>query len=152
MNLLTMILPTLLVILSIADCVHALAHYRSELGREGDKQAILARSLGYIAIPCLFTTLTTAFGFGSLSTAEMQVIHDLGIYAAIGVVVAYTVTFVTVPVFLSFLELKPINKEESFSDRLIIRFTSWCGRLATRKQVAGLARRFESPGGRNGAE
>ena len=101
-NLLTMILPTLFVILSIADCVHALTHYRSELREEGDHAVIMKRSLGYIAIPCLFTTLTTGFGFGSLYTAEMEVIHDLGIYAALEVVVAYVVTFVTVPFFLTF--------------------------------------------------
>ena len=51
-NLLTMILPTLLVILSIADCVHALAHCRGEPEEPGKNSAVLARSLGYIAVPC----------------------------------------------------------------------------------------------------
>ena len=36
-----------------------------------------------------------------------------------------------VPVFLSFFSLKPISSEESKTDRLIVFFTTWCGKLAT---------------------
>jgi uncharacterized protein len=138
-NMLTVALPTLLVVLSILDCVHVLTHYRSSLTKKSKERALIVRALSFIAVPCLFTTLTTALGFGSLMSAKMQVVHTLGQFAAIGVVVAYLVTFATLPLFLGLFRVKPIEREQSRVDRLLASICGWCGRTATERSGAVIA-------------
>jgi hypothetical protein len=69
---------------------------------------LVIRGLGYIAVPCLLTSITTVIGFGSLGLAKMKAIQEMGIFAAVGVVTAYVVTFAAVPVFLGFVRLAPL--------------------------------------------
>ena len=121
-NMMTVVLPTLVIILSIADCVHIVAHVRRGGNVDGglggraasadraEYRRLLVRALGFIAIPCLLTSVTTFIGFGSLGLAKMKVIRELGIFAAVGVAVAYIVTFATVPVFLGWMRIKPLSE------------------------------------------
>ncbi len=98
MNMVTMILPTLLMTYGIADAIHVVTHWYQERGpleAAGlDRRAALARSIGYSLTPCFFTSVTTAAGFASLSGSSMAVIRDLGIFAALGVLIAFVVTIV----------------------------------------------------------
>ncbi len=111
MNMVTMIIPTLLMVYGVADVMHIVTHYYQErlpLERGGvDKRGAVARSVGYSLAPCLFTTLTTAAGFASLSWSKMAVIRDLGIFAAIGVALAFVVSMVVVAVVLDVFDVRP---------------------------------------------
>lgn len=51
-NLMTVVLPTLVAILAIADCIHILSHHRLEImDRISNKETIL-KSMSYIIVPC----------------------------------------------------------------------------------------------------
>jgi len=91
-NMITMVLPTIVVIVGVADSIHVLFHVAEERGTRFDP-ARVRRALGFILLPCLFTSLTTAVGFASLVTARTEVIRQLGLFAAGGVLVAFAVTF-----------------------------------------------------------
>lgn len=91
-NMITMVLPTIVVIVGVADSIHVLFHVAEER-RGGFDPARTRRALAFIMLPCLFTSLTTAVGFASLVTARTEVIRQLGLFAAGGVLVAFLVTF-----------------------------------------------------------
>ncbi len=78
-NMVTMVLPTLVLVIGVADSVHILHHH----GIRGGGNP--ARTLSTIGVPCLFTTLTTMAGFSALATSKMAVVRDLGIFAAAGI-------------------------------------------------------------------
>jgi predicted RND superfamily exporter protein len=54
-------------------------------------------------------------------------------FAAMGVVVAYIVTFVTMPLCLGWFRIKPIERSQSLVDRALATFYNWCGRSATER-------------------
>jgi len=85
-NMVTMILPTLVLILGVADSVHILEH------RAQHPQESPAKVLSFMFWPCLFTSLTTMAGFASLGTSRMAVVRDLGLYGALGVGLALVAT------------------------------------------------------------
>lgn len=94
LNMVTMALPTLILIIGVADCVHML-HRVSE--QEGTDPVQRVRDgIAQVFWPCLFATLTTAAGFMALGTARMQVVRDLGWFAAVGVLAAFAITLVFV--------------------------------------------------------
>ncbi len=90
-NMITMVLPTIVVIVGVADSIHVLFHVAEERRRGLDPRRI-RRAVAFIFMPCLFTTLTTAVGFASLVTARTEIIRQLGLFAACGVLVAFLVT------------------------------------------------------------
>jgi predicted RND superfamily exporter protein len=86
LNMVTALLPTLVVVLGIADAVHFPASLLKELrATPGDRDGALHRGLSRVLFPCIMTTLTTMVGFLALATSPMVAIRELGIFAAIGV-------------------------------------------------------------------
>lgn len=91
LNTMTVVLPTLIIVLGIADAVHfPVAFLRARGTRaEGESDmAVAARGLKDAFVPCALTTLTTAAGFLALVSSPMGVVRELGIYSAIGIVAA----------------------------------------------------------------
>jgi len=95
-NMVTMILPTLILVIGIADMVHVLVYYARCFRRAPgmSRQEALRDTLLHMIPPCVLTTVTTAFGFLALASSPMAVIRQFGIYAALGVVVTLVLTFV----------------------------------------------------------
>ena len=131
MNMVTAILPPLLIVVGVADTVHILQH------RARAPDAPLHESLAFIFRPCLFTSLTTAVGFASLATARMQVIRELGLYAALGVLAAFVVSFVVCAAGLSSPWLAPAPRPpDGPGSDLLDRALAATGRLATTRPLA----------------
>ncbi len=87
LNLVTSLIPTLVMVLGIADAIHfpvALRRARRAY-RGAPPEEVAARALASAALPCLMTTLTTAAGFLALTVAPIPAIAHLGLWAAVGV-------------------------------------------------------------------
>lgn len=102
LNMVTVVLPTLIIVLGLADVVHFPAAYavqrRQAPGQ--DRPTAVAATLSTLLWPCLLTTVTTMAGFAALRTAPMAVIRHLGTYAALGVGAALLASLVLMAVAL----------------------------------------------------
>ncbi len=90
LNMITVVLPTLIIVLGVADAVHFPTAF-AELRRREPNLAtpeLIVRGLRKVFLPCLFTTLTTMAGFLALASSPMAVIRHLGVYSAIGLFAA----------------------------------------------------------------
>lgn len=87
LNMVTVVLPTLIIVLATADAVHFPTAYFALRRRSPDAGRIqlVGATLRHVLAPCILTTLTTMAGFLALSSAPMAVIRHLGIYSAIGI-------------------------------------------------------------------
>ena len=90
----TQILPSFLLAVGIGAVVHLLAMFFKHLNENGDKHKAISYSLGHSGLAIIMTSLTTAAGLLSFSTASIAPIADLGIFAAAGVIVALVNTIV----------------------------------------------------------
>jgi predicted RND superfamily exporter protein len=97
-NMVTMVMPTLVLVIGVSDCVHMLVHVADQ---PMDLPPIerVKRGIGKVLWPCLFNTLTTAMGFLALATASMPVIRDLGIFCALGLVAAFVASLILCSIF-----------------------------------------------------
>ena len=93
-NMVTMILPTLIMVIGVADLVHIVSHYLREIRANPAlaKTEAMRATLGRVLRPCLLTTVTTAAGFAALLASPMAVVRDFGLYAALGAMVTLVVT------------------------------------------------------------
>jgi len=87
LNMVTAVLPTLLMTIGILDLVHLIDAYEEGAAAGLDRRRILTASVAGVVVPCLFNTVTDAIGFSALASANMAAIRDLGWLAAVGLLV-----------------------------------------------------------------
>ncbi|MBF0224136.1 MAG: MMPL family transporter [Desulfobacterales bacterium] len=108
LNMISAVLPTLVIIISISDIIHIFMHYEKTPFDKNESR--LKRNLNYVIAPCLFTSLTTSIGLLSLATSPMAILRYYGIFAAIGVMIAFFVSVIICSFVLSYVEKRELNK------------------------------------------
>lgn len=103
LNVLSVLVPTLVVVIGVADGVHIVSRYREELGSTDDRAAAMARTMHHMVLPCFLTTFTTAAGFVSLLVADTAVIRAFGVQCAVAMVLTFFAIVSMLPVLLAFI-------------------------------------------------
>ncbi|MCZ6532901.1 MAG: MMPL family transporter, partial [SAR324 cluster bacterium] len=101
----TLILPSFLLAMGIGAGVHLMAVFYRYYEAGGDKEQALVDTLEHSGFPILMTSLTTAAGLFAFSNAEMAPVAHLGIFAGIGVLLAFVYTLVLTPALLAILPI-----------------------------------------------
>ena len=97
-NTLTEVLPLLVLVMGVCDAVHLLAADAAMRARGLAPGRAILEAARRVGPPCLLTTLTTAAGFASFATSELESFARFGLLAAAGVVLALLVSFTALPV------------------------------------------------------
>ena len=96
-DVMTVVLPTILFVVGISDVVHVLTRYYDERRADATHQTAMQRAFREVGLATFLTSLTTALGFLTLLTSSIGPVHDFGVYAAVGVGVAYVLAFTLLP-------------------------------------------------------
>ena len=110
-NILSNVLPILLFAIGISDAIHLLARYMEEGDRGVPGGAALRTTIVRLTTACFLTSFTTAVGFGSLVVSRTRILANFGWVSALGVMFAYVITILLVPVLLSFA--RPLLRRRS---------------------------------------
>ncbi len=105
-------IPGVVMAIGIADAVHIISEYQIHLKAGFNNRTSILETVKLLGFPCLFTSITTAVGFGSLIIASMSPIRDMGLSIAFGTMIAFVVTFTILLVILSFAGVKTERKYE----------------------------------------
>lgn len=106
----TQILPSFLLAVGVGTSVHILAIFFQRFNQTGQKEAAIAHALGHSGLAIVMTNVTTAAGLMSFSTSAVAPIADVGVFAGIGVLIAFINTIVLLPALLA---LVPLKKKKS---------------------------------------
>lgn len=104
-------IPTLILVIGVADSIHMLERFLEERRAGRSPREAIDTSTMAIGAACLLTSATTAVGFGSLMTAEVDIIQRFGFWAAVGVGIAWGCTVTIVPLWLTFRPI-PVRGHE----------------------------------------
>lgn len=102
-NMVTVTLPSLLVVLSLSGGIHIASRFQSILADTGDRRAALEKALSEVLSPVLLSNVTTAVGFSSLMISDMRPVVDFGQFAAVGILLSFLFNALVVPGMLSWL-------------------------------------------------
>jgi len=93
LNIISNVLPILLFVIGIANCVHILSRYVEESERTpADRRGAAKRTIAAMSPACLLAYLTTAIGLGSLVAANSTVVREVGVQAVMGVCLLFVAT------------------------------------------------------------
>lgn len=105
MTMLTGLLPPILVVIGIPNSVYILTKFHQECIRKGDKIAALISVVGKLGIVTLITNTTTAIGFATLITAQISVLQEFGLVAALNIFATFIISLIYLPAVFSYLPM-----------------------------------------------
>ncbi len=98
-NVISHILPTMLLVIGIADLLHLALRFREEARSLPPFEAAVSAAR-HVGTACLMTTVTTQMGFGSLMFMRNPTVGQFGLIAAGGLGLAFIAAFTIYPVLL----------------------------------------------------
>ena len=118
----TVNVPTLVMTLAVADCVHVITTMRQSMQNGFSKAHSIERSVSLNFIPILITSVTTAIGFLMMNMSDSPVLRDFGNLSALGVMIACFLSVTLLPALLKLLPINvkqtPSNGKSDFMDKL----------------------------------
>ena len=116
--------PIIILTLAVADCVHILSTWLSEMRQGKDKITAMKESLRVNFMPVFLTSLTTAIGFLSLNNSDSPPFGDLGNIAAIGVMAAFILSITLLPALATLLPIK-VQAKPSTTSKAMSKLAEW---------------------------
>ena len=123
-NMVTIVLPTLIMILCIADVNHIFNRYCLHLKQVAeDKEKGLIMVIEEILSPSLFTSITECVGFLSIVFTPIAVLRTFGAFAAYSAMAEYLIVWASVPYMLGLIKpsstIKLERPFESFNKKIL---------------------------------
>ncbi len=118
-TILTGLLPPLIMVIGLPNCIFLINKYQSEFVAHGNKIKAITRSIETIGVTLFLANITTAIGFGVLYFTKSLMLVEFGVVASISVMATYFITLILVPVILNLLPT-PKAKHTKHQDGKII--------------------------------
>lgn len=119
-TLLTGLIPPLIVVIGIPNCVYFLNKYHTEYAKHNNKTKALIRMIQRMGIVTLFTNITAAIGFGVFCFTNSAILKEFGVVAGLNIMFIFVISFIFLPAVLSYLP-PPKTKHTSYLDNRMFR-------------------------------
>ncbi len=116
-NILLTTLPTILFIVSISDVVHIVSRYLDVLRSGKSSDESLRTALKEVGVATFLTSVTTAIGFLSLLFVNLEPIQIYGLYLGIGVMIAFVLAILMLPVLIHYFPGKVNQRDKSVNKK-----------------------------------
>lgn len=128
-TLLTALIPPLIVVIGIPNCVYFLNKYHTEYHKKGDKRKALLCMVERMGIVTLFTNLTAAIGFGVFYFTNSALLKEFGLVAGLNIAAIFFISLIFIPAVFSFLPAPNVRHtsylESGWIMRLLDAITKW---------------------------
>lgn len=109
----TVNVPTIVMTLAVADCVHLVSGVLYYMHGGQDKISSIINSYRLNFWPILLTSVTTSIGFLTLNFSYSPAMNALGNLVAIGVMIAFTLSVTLFPALLAIIPLRAADRSVS---------------------------------------
>lgn len=125
-TILTALIPPLIVVIGIPNCIYFLNKYHTAYNDTGDKREALITMVGRMGIVTLFCNLAAAIGFAVFALTKSELLQEFGVVAGINIMALFFISLLLIPVVLSFLPA-PKSKHTKYLENP--RMLRWLDRL-----------------------
>jgi len=138
LNMISMLIPTILMVYSVSDAVHIINIYHKEglVNTTLSKIDLITLAVRKSVIPCFYTTLTTFVGYFALYLSPLPAFKNMGVFTCIGLILAFSIVYVVTIIGFSFMSLdfkaaKPILSLKHYSQTNTIR---WLNKITSQNK------------------
>ncbi|MEO8111341.1 MAG: MMPL family transporter [Ginsengibacter sp.] len=128
-TLLTALIPPLVVVIGIPNCIYFLNKYHSTYKKTGDKNQSLIDMVSKMGVVTLFCNLTAAIGFAVFALTKSAILKEFGEVAGLSIMLIFVISFILLPSALSIIaapdkrQLKYLDSK--FFTNLLLKIENW---------------------------
>lgn len=102
-TLLTALIPSLVVVIGIPNCIYFINKYHTSFLQTGNKNEALVNMVSKMGVVTLFCNITAAIGFAVFAFTKSAILKEFGVVAGLSIMVIFVISFILLPAVLSFL-------------------------------------------------
>jgi hypothetical protein len=128
-TLLTALIPPLIVVIGIPNCIYFLNKYHTSYKESKNKQEAIEQMVGRMGIVTLFCNITAAIGFFVFALTKSPLLKEFGWVSGLNIMALFLISLLFIPPVLTFLP-PPTTKhvkylENKFLERILIKIERW---------------------------
>lgn len=128
-TLLTALIPPLIVVIGVPNCIYFLNKYHSTYKVSNDKQQSLIDMVSKMGVVTLFCNIAAAIGFAVFALTRSSILKEFGAVSGISIMMIFFISFILLPGVLSYLPA-PKKSELKYLDnpwltRFLLTIENW---------------------------
>jgi len=128
-TLLTALIPPLVVVIGIPNCIYFLNKYHTAYKDTGDKHQALVTMVGRMGIVTLFCNIAAAIGFAVFALTRSALLKEFGAVAGINIMALFLISLIFIPAILSYLSA-PKSRHVRYLDnklleKILVKVEGW---------------------------
>lgn len=125
-TILTALIPPLVVVIGIPNCIYFLNKFHTIYRQTGDKREAIIAMIGKMGVVTLFCNIAAAIGFAVFALTESAILKEFGVVAGISIMLLFFISLILIPVVLNVLPV-PKTRHTKYLDSP--RLQRWLDRL-----------------------
>lgn len=125
-TLLTALIPPLIVVIGIPNCIYFLNKFHTAYRQTNDKHQALVQMIAKMGVVTLFCNIAAAIGFAVFALTKSAVLNEFGAVAGISIMLLFFISLILIPSIVSLLP-NPKVKHTRYLDNA--RLQRWLSRL-----------------------
>lgn len=114
-SLLNALIPPLVVVIGVPNCIYFLNKYHTSYIKKTDKKTALVDMVSKMGIVTLFCNISAAIGFAVFSFTKSAILKEFGIVAGINIMALFFISLILLPAALSYLP-QPKSRHLNYLD------------------------------------
>jgi len=128
-TLLTALIPPLIVVIGIPNCIYFLNKYHTSYKATNHKQEAIEQMVGRMGIVTLFCNITAAIGFFVFAFTKSPLLKEFGWVSGTNIMALFLISLLFIPPVLTYLP-PPSTKhvkylENKFLERVLVKIERW---------------------------
>jgi uncharacterized protein len=128
-TLLNALIPPLIVVIGIPNCIYFLNKFHTEFKATSNKEQSLINMVGRMGVVTLFCNIAAAIGFAVFALTDSAILKEFGVVAGINIMVLFVISFLFIPAVLSYLPAPKARHvrylENERLNKTLIRIENW---------------------------
>jgi uncharacterized protein len=121
-SLLTALIPPLVVVIGIPNCIYFVNKYHTSYLKSGDKEKSLVDMVSKMGVVTLFCNITAAIGFAVFALTKSAILQEFGVVAGISIMMIFFISFILLPAVLSYLPVAGKSQTKYLNNRWLTSF------------------------------
>ena len=135
LTVLTAIIPPLIIVIGMPNCIFLINKYQHELNKHGDKSLSLQKVITKIGNVTLMTNVTTASGFATFITTDSKLLNEFGLVASLSILSIFILCLLIIPIVYSFLPQPDEKHLEHQNKKWINNLLNWMVSVVKTKRI-----------------
>jgi predicted RND superfamily exporter protein len=128
-TLLTALIPPLIVVIGIPNCIYFLNKYHTSYKANNHKQEAIEQMVGRMGVVTLFCNITAAIGFFVFALTKSPLLNEFGWVSGLNIMALFLISLLFIPPVLTYLP-PPSTKhikylENKFLERVLLKIERW---------------------------